>query len=105
MASGAVGSLGQRNFRLGEQFAARVSEALAAAPLFKSGEAATRQPAARYYDSRMSNAPVAGEQLATSLGAPLVDFAWVGATTEIGNSGDGGTPTSFGTYPLPGPTF
>jgi hypothetical protein len=31
MASGAVGSLGQRNFRLDEQFAARVSEALAAA--------------------------------------------------------------------------
>jgi len=31
MASGAVGSLGQRNFRLGEQFAARSSEALAAA--------------------------------------------------------------------------
>jgi len=42
------------------------------------------------------------EQLATSLGAPLVDFAWVGATTGIGNYGDGGTPTSFGTYSLPG---
>ncbi len=29
-------------------------------------------------------------------------IAWIGATTGIGNYGDGGTPTSFGTYSLPG---
>ncbi len=64
--------------------------------------AATGQPAAPYYHGRRSNGPVAVEQLATSLGAPLVDFAWAGATTGIGNYADGGTPTSFGTYSLPG---
>ena len=64
--------------------------------------AATGQPGAPYYDGRRSNGPVAVEQLATNLGAPLVDYAWIGATTGIGNYGDGGTPTSFGTYSLPG---
>src|SRR5208283_3255100 len=64
--------------------------------------AATGQPGAPYYDGRRSNGPVAVEQLATALGAPLVDYAWIGATTGIGNYGDGGTPTSFGTYSLPG---
>jgi phospholipase/lecithinase/hemolysin len=64
--------------------------------------AATGQPGAPYYDGRRSNGPVAVEQLAANLGAPLVDYAWIGATTGIGNYGDGGTPTSFGTYSLPG---
>jgi phospholipase/lecithinase/hemolysin len=45
---------------------------------------------------------VAVEQLAGALGAPLIDFAWIGATTGIGNYADGGTPTSFGTFSLPG---
>jgi len=64
--------------------------------------AATGQPGAPYYAGRRSNGPVAVEQLATTLGAPLVDFAWIGATTGIGNYGDGGTPTSSGTHSLPG---
>lgn len=64
--------------------------------------AATGQPASPYYDGRMSNGPVAVEQLAALLGTPLLDNAWVGATTGIGNIGDGGTPTSFGLYNLPG---
>ena len=64
--------------------------------------AATGQPGAPYYNGRRSDGPVAVEQLATLLGAPLVDYAWIGATTGIGNYGDGGTPTSFGTYTLPG---
>jgi phospholipase/lecithinase/hemolysin len=64
--------------------------------------AATGQPPAPYYAGRLSNGPVAVEQLATKLGAPLVDFAWGGATTGIGNSGDGGSPTSLGAYSLPG---
>ena len=64
--------------------------------------AATGQPGSPYYDGRRSNGPVAVEQLATLLNAPLLDFAWVGATTGIGNLGDGGTPTNFGADNLPG---
>jgi len=64
--------------------------------------AATGFPGPPYYMGRRSNGPVAVEQVASSLGVPLVDFAWIGATTGIGNFGDGGTPTSFGTFNLPG---
>jgi cholinesterase len=64
--------------------------------------AVSGQPGAPYYNGRRSNGPVAVEQLAANLGAPLIDFAWIGATTGIGNYADGGTPTSFGTYSLPG---
>ena len=64
--------------------------------------AATGQPGSPYYMGRRSNGPVAVEQLATSLGATLVDFAWSGATTGIGNLGDGGTPTSLGADSLRG---
>ena len=59
-------------------------------------------PGPPYFDGRRSNGPVAVEQLATALGVPLQDFAWIGATTGIGNYGDGGTPTSFGAFGLPG---
>lgn len=55
-----------------------------------------------YYNGRFSNGPLAVEYLAASLHSPLTSFAWGGATTGIGNSGDGGTQTSFGTFGLPG---
>jgi len=64
--------------------------------------AVSGQPAPPYFDGRRSNGPVAVEQLATALGVPLHDFAWIGATTGIGNLSDGGTPTSFGADNLPG---
>jgi len=64
--------------------------------------AAVGQPVAPYFQGRRSNGPVAVEQLATALGVPLADFAWIGATTGIGNYGDGGTPTSLGSFSLPG---
>lgn len=64
--------------------------------------AAIGQPGAPYYNGRRSNGPVAVENLATILGVPLHDFAWIGATTGIGNYADGGTPTSLGFGPLPG---
>jgi phospholipase/lecithinase/hemolysin len=64
--------------------------------------AASGQPGAPYYQGRRSNGPVAVEQLATALGAPLHDFAWIGATTGIGNYADNGTPTSLGAFSLPG---
>ena len=49
------------------------------------------------YDSgRFSNGPVAVERLAQQIGAPLVDLAQGGATTGIGNSLDGGSPTAAG---------
>ena len=44
------------------------------------------------------------ERLAAAAGAPLFDFAWIGATTGVGNYGDGGTVTSLGAYSLPGMT-
>jgi phospholipase/lecithinase/hemolysin len=55
-----------------------------------------------YYNGRFSNGILAPEYLANALHAPLTSFAWGGATTGIGNSGDGGTQTSFGIYGLPG---
>ncbi len=64
--------------------------------------AAVGQPGFPYFQGRRSNGPVAVEQLAASLGAPLVDLAWIGATSGLGNYGDGGTPTSFGAFGLPG---
>ena len=57
-----------------------------------------------YYEGRRSNGPVAVEYMAAALGAPLIDFAWIGATTGIGNYADGGTVTSMGGYNLPGMT-
>jgi len=60
------------------------------------------QPAAPYWNGRASNGPVAVEYLAASLGVPLLDFAWAGATTGTGNELDGGTPTSMGSINLPG---
>ena len=64
--------------------------------------AATGQPSAPYFNGRFSNGPVAVEQLAAALGAPLFDFAWGGATTGIGNAADGGTQTTAGAFHLPG---
>ena len=64
--------------------------------------AATGLPGVPYFQGRRSNGPVAVEQLATALGAPLVDYAWIGATTGIGNYADGGTPTNLGAFSLPG---
>jgi phospholipase/lecithinase/hemolysin len=59
-------------------------------------------PPPPYYMGRFSNGPVAVEQLAAQLGVPLADFAWAGATTGIGNSADGGTQTTLGSFGLPG---
>lgn len=64
--------------------------------------AATGLPGDPYYAGRRSNGKVAVEYLAASLGAPLVDFAWIGATTGIGNYADDGTVTSPGFASLPG---
>jgi phospholipase/lecithinase/hemolysin len=55
-----------------------------------------------YYMGQFSNGPLAVEYLANSLHSPLTSFAWGGATTGIGNSGDGGTQTSLGIHSLPG---
>jgi phospholipase/lecithinase/hemolysin len=59
-------------------------------------------PGPPYVDGVFSNGPVAAQQLATLLDAPLLDFAFGGATTGVGNIIDGGTPTSFGLLHLPG---
>jgi phospholipase/lecithinase/hemolysin len=59
-------------------------------------------PPPPYYQGRLSNGPVAVEQLASQLGVPLHDFAYAGATTGIGNYSDGGTQTSAGLFGLPG---
>jgi cholinesterase len=64
--------------------------------------AETGLPGAPYVNGEFSNGPVAVQQLSTLLSAPLLDFAFGGATTGIGNIGDGGTPTSFGAFHLPG---
>ena len=64
--------------------------------------AAYGYPPAPYYMGRFSNGPVAVEQLAANLGAPLYDFAVGGATSGVGNYIDNGTQTTSGFAGLPG---
>jgi phospholipase/lecithinase/hemolysin len=64
--------------------------------------AATGIPGPPYVNGEFSNGPVAVQQLSSLLDAPLLDFAYGGATTGIGNIVDGGSPTSFGSFHLPG---
>ena len=59
-------------------------------------------PPPPYWHGRMSNGQVTVEYLANSLHSPLYDFAWIGATTGVGNYADGGTQTSFGVHGFPG---
>ena len=59
-------------------------------------------PPAPYFNGRFSNGPVAAEQLAATLGVPLIDFAVGGATSGIGNFVDNGTQTGPGFAGLPG---
>ena len=59
-------------------------------------------PPSPYFQGRFSNGPVAAEQLASALGVPLLDFAFGGATSGIGNFVDGGTQTAPGMFGLPG---
>ena len=59
-------------------------------------------PPAPYFQGRFSNGPVSSEQLAGILGVPILDFAYGGATTGIGNYVDHGTQTTPGTLGLPG---
>lgn len=61
-------------------------------------------PGPPYWNGRFSNGPVAVEDLASSLTAPLLDYAWGGATTGVGDVVDGGTPEQFGNRHLPGMT-
>jgi cholinesterase len=55
-----------------------------------------------YFPGRVSNGIVAVEYLAASLGVPLLNFAWAGATTGVGNFVDGGTISTIGAAGLPG---
>ena len=61
-------------------------------------------PKPPYWNGRYSNGPVAIEDLAASLNVPLLDDAWGGATTGIGNFVDGGTTGTLGSENLPGMT-
>ncbi len=59
-------------------------------------------PPPPYVNGRFSNGPVAVEQLAAQLNTPLLDFAYGGATSGVGNIVDGGTATTRGLVGLPG---
>jgi cholinesterase len=59
-------------------------------------------PPPPYYNGRFSNGPVAVEQLAARLGVPLIDYAFGGATSGVGNEIDGGTQTTLGADGIPG---
>ena len=59
-------------------------------------------PTPPYALGRRSDGPLAVEYLASQFHVPLIDLAWIGATTGIGNYADGGTVTSPGFAPLPG---
>lgn len=59
-------------------------------------------PPPPYWMGRMSNGPVAVEDLAHNLNLPLLDFAWIGATSGVGNIVDGGTQGTLGSAGLPG---
>lgn len=56
-------------------------------------------PAAPYYNGRRSDGPVAVEYLANALGAPLLDYAYMGATTGLGLNGDGGNVAAQAVLP------
>jgi hypothetical protein len=56
------------------------------------------------WNGRYSNGPVGVENLTASLGVPLLDDAWGGATTGIGNFVDNGTTLTLGYDNLPGMT-
>ena len=66
--------------------------------------ALTGGPLPPYWQGRISNGPVWAEYLAQKLGVPLIDFAWAGATTGVGNGVDGGTVDEPGAFGLPGMT-
>jgi phospholipase/lecithinase/hemolysin len=66
--------------------------------------AVTGYPPPPYWQGRASDGPVAVEYLAQRLGVPLMDFAWIGATTGVGNLVDGGTVDTIGLFGLPGMT-
>ena len=55
-----------------------------------------------YFDGRFSNGPVSVETVASYFGVPLIDFAFGGATTGLGNIGDGGSVSTM--HQLPGIT-
>lgn len=58
-----------------------------------------------YWQGRASNGPVAVERLAAELGnVRLLDEAWIGATTGVGDLYDGGTVITLGRDHLPGMT-
>lgn len=59
-------------------------------------------PGAPYYNGRRSNGPVAVENLAAALNAPLVDFAWIGATTGLGGFDGTGNVTNYPPQGIPG---
>ncbi len=62
-------------------------------------------PCPPYYEGRYSNGPVAVEYLAASIApASFYNFAVAGATSGIGNYGDGGTAIAAGAFGLPGMT-
>lgn len=64
--------------------------------------AVSGQPPAPHWNGRVSNGPVAAEIIAGRIGATLMDFAWAGATTGVGNINDSGTTMAFGSAGLPG---
>ena len=57
-----------------------------------------------YIGTGASNGPLAVEKMAAIYGVPLVDFAFFGATTGVGNEFDQGTQTTPGQLNLPGVT-
>jgi len=59
-------------------------------------------PAPPYWNGRYSNGPVAVENLAAALSTPLIDEAWGGATTGVGDVIDKGTTSTLGYDDLPG---
>jgi len=65
-------------------------------------------PCPPYYSGRYSNGPVTAEYLANAVlpgganASNFFSFAVSGATTGVGNFGDGGTATSAGAFGLPG---
>jgi phospholipase/lecithinase/hemolysin len=56
-----------------------------------------RVPAPFYWNGRVSNGPVAAEIMQGIMGVALIDHAWAGATTGVGNIND--IPTSGTTTP------
>lgn len=98
-----------RMFAFGDSLSDAGDSASSELSLYKSigGRCDPLHPCPTYYQGRLSNGPVAVEQLAQAIlpggtAGSFFDFAVAGSTSGVGNFGDGGSQSGPGVFGLPG---